>query len=341
MGKYVIACIESDVEILDELYNKISRIVDSDYIIESYVNAEQALIGCYNYIIAGNEIIITIVGNDTSGMKCEDFIIELNKNSHNTKNILFNDVVTVESLQKIINQSSVYQMIPRRFDRVDFELIILEAIKLNALDRRLKDYQKVLESAVEKRTKELNEINVKLEILATTDSLSGVRNRRSFYESCAPMITYTRRENKKLAVLMIDIDKFKMINDIYGHSVGDEVIRLMAKKTEGTLRKSDIFGRLGGEEFAAVLPNTSERGALKAAENIRFEIENTEYMTAKNEKIKFTVSVGVALLHSDDPDLETILHRADLALYEAKRNGRNKVILSKADTNQEDNLIIQ
>ena len=331
MAKYIIACIESDVQILDELYNKISRIVDTDYIIESYVNAEQALIGCYNYIISGNEILITILGNDTSPMACHEFLIELHKNSPNTKNIIFNEVVTVQCLEKIINNASVYQMIPKRFDRVDFELIILEAIKLNAQERRLKDYQKVLESAVEKRTKELNDINVKLEVLATTDSLSGVKNRRSFYESSAPMIKYNRRENKKLAVLMIDIDKFKMINDIYGHSVGDDVIKLMAKKIEDTLRNSDIFGRLGGEEFAAVLPNTSERGALKAAENIRFEIENLECITNKNERIKFTVSIGVALLNSNDPDLDTILHRADLALYEAKRSGRNKVVLSQSD----------
>ncbi len=335
MAKYIIACIERDVHILDKLYNKISRIVDSDYIIESYVNAEQALIGCYNYIISGNEILITILGNDTSSLSCDSFIIELFKNSPNTKNIIFSDVVSVECLEKIINNASLYQMIPRRFDRVDFELIILEAIKLNAQERRLKDYQKVLESAVEKRTKELNDINIKLEVLATTDSLSGVKNRRSFYESSAPMIKYNRRENKKLAVLMIDIDKFKMINDIYGHSVGDDVIRLMAKKIEDTLRNSDIFGRLGGEEFAAVLPNTSERGALKAAENIRLEIENLEHITPKNERIRFTVSVGVALLNSDDPDLDTILHRADLALYDAKRSGRNKVVISKSDIIQE------
>ncbi len=114
------------------------------------------------------------------------------------------------------------------------------------------------------------------------------------------MIKYNRRENKKLAVLMIDIDKFKMINDIYGHSVGDDVIKLMAKKTESTLRTSDIFGRLGGEEFAAVLPNTSERGALKAAENIRQEIENLEYLVNEKEKVKFTISIGVALLNSND-----------------------------------------
>ena len=335
MAKYIIACIESDVHILDELYNKISRIVDTDYIIEGYVNAEQALIGCYNYIISGNEILITILGNNTSSMECHSFIIELYKNSPNTKNIIFNDVVTVECLEKIINFASIYQMIPRRFDRVDFELIVLEAIKLNAQERRLKDYQKVLESAVEKRTKELNDINVKLEILATTDSLTGVKNRRSFYESSAPMIKYNRRENKKLAVLMIDIDKFKMINDIYGHSVGDDVIRLMAKKIEDTLRTSDIFGRLGGEEFAAVLPNSTERGALKVAENIRFEIENLEYFTVKKERIAFTISIGIALLNSSDPDLDTILLRADSALYEAKKSGRNRVVLAQSDANND------
>ena len=336
MGKYVIACIVNDIHILDGLYNKISRIVDSDYIVESYVNAEQALIGCYNYIIAGNEILITILGQNSSEMSTDRFIKELYKNSPSTKNIIFENVATVEVLTKIINESSIYQIIPNRFDKVDLELIILEAIKMNALDKRLKDYQKVLESAVEKRTRELNDINVKLEILATTDSLTGVNNRRSFYESSSPMIRYSRRENKKLAVLMIDIDKFKMINDVYGHSTGDEVIKAMAKRAESTLRKSDIFGRLGGEEFAAVLPNTSERGALKAAENIRFEIENLEIRNLKKEIIKFTVSIGVTMLHSDDPDLDTLLHRADLALYEAKRAGRNRVCLSKTDLNNQE-----
>lgn len=331
MTKYVIACIDNDVEILDTLYNKISRIVDSDYIIESYINAEQALIGCFNNIIAGNEILITINGKNNSNMSCDDFLVELSKNSPNTKNIIFKDILSLDNLQNIINNSSLYKIIPRQLKRVDFELIILEAIKLNAQERRLKDYQDVLEAAVDKRTKELNRINVKLNILATTDSLSGVKNRRSFFESCGPIISYNRREKKKLAVLMIDIDKFKLINDSYGHAIGDEIIRMMANKCNSTLRNSDIFGRLGGEEFAAVLPNTSERGALHAAENIRQEMENLEYISPKNHKIKFTVSIGIAMLHPQDVDLEAILHKADLALYEAKRNGRNKVELSKEE----------
>lgn len=332
MGKYIIACIESDVQLLNELYKKISRILDSDYIVESYISTEQALIGCYNYIISGNEILITIIGNNTSSMQPEKFITELYKNSPNTKNIVFDDVVDVKSLSKIINEASLYQILPKKMAKVDFELILLEAIKLNAQDRRLKDYQRVLECAVEKRTKELNDINVKLEILASTDSLSGVKNRRSFYESSTPMIKYNRRENKSLAVFMIDIDKFKMVNDIYGHAVGDEIIKSIALKIEDTLRTSDIFGRLGGEEFATVLPNTTERGALKAAENIRKEIENLEYITNKKEKVKVTISIGIALLESNDIDLDTILRRADLALYEAKRNGRNKVILQKSES---------
>jgi diguanylate cyclase (GGDEF)-like protein len=330
--KYIIVCVNNDVEVLDALYNKITRIVDSDYIVESYINAEQALIGCFNNIIAGNIIMITICGKNTSKLTCENFIVELYKNSPNTKNIIFKDSLTIECLEKIVNEASLYKIIPTKLNKVDFELILLEAIKLNAQERRLKEYQEVLEAAVDKRTKELNNINIKLNILATTDSLCGVKNRRSFFESCGPLISYNRRERKQLAVLMIDIDKFKFINDTYGHAIGDEILKQMAKKTENVLRKSDIFGRLGGEEFAAVLPSTSERGALKAAENIRQEIENLEYRTAKNQLVKFTVSIGISMLDSNDVDLEAVLHKADLALYKAKRSGRNRVELYDKDT---------
>lgn len=329
--KYIIACIDNDIEILDELYNHISRIVDSDYIVESYINAEQALIGCFNNIIAGNEILISINGNNNSKLSCDDFLFELCKNSPNTKNIVFKDAISLDSLEKIINNSSIYKIIPRKLKKIDFELIILEAIKLNAQERRLTEYQRVLEDAVDKRTKELNNINVKLNILATIDSLTGVKNRRSFFEACGPMVSYNRREKKQLAVLMIDIDKFKLINDNYGHAVGDDIIRLMAQTAQNTLRKSDVFGRLGGEEFCAVLPNTSSRGASKAADNIRQEIENLEYITPRNKVVRFTVSIGIAMLQTQDVDLDSVMHRADLALYKAKKLGRNRVEFSTED----------
>lgn len=325
--KYIITCINNDVEILDDLYNKISRIVDSDYLVESFINAEQALIACLNHIIVGNEILITINGNNTSQLNCEKFVLELYKSSPNTKNIIFKDSLDIDMIENLINHASLYKIIPNQLKKIDFELIILEAIKINSQERRLKDYQEVLEAAVDRRTKEINNINVKLNVLATTDALCGVKNRRSFYESCGPIISYNRRERKPLAVLMLDIDKFKYINDTYGHGVGDEVLKSMAQKTSKILRKSDVFARLGGEEFSALLPNTTELGALKVAENIRQEIEHMEYVSSKNETIKFTISIGVATLNSHDINIESVLHRADIALYSAKRNGRNQVVL--------------
>lgn len=327
--KYIIACINNDVEILDDLYNKISRIVDSDYLVESFINAEQALIACLNHIIVGNEILITISGNNTSQLNCEKFVLELHKSSPNAKNIIFKDSLNIDMIENLINHASLYKIIPNQLKKIDFELIILEAIKINAQERRLKDYQEVLEAAVDRRTKEINNINVKLNVLVTTDALCGVKNRRSFYESCGPIISYNRRERKPLAVLMIDIDKFKYINDTYGHGIGDEVLKSMAQKTSKILRKSDIFARLGGEEFSALLPNTTEQGALKVAENIRQEIEHMEYISSKNQTIKFTISIGVATLNSHDINIESVLHRADIALYSAKRNGRNQVVLYK------------
>lgn len=325
--KYIITCINNEVEILDDLYNKLSRIVDSDYLVESFINAEQALIACLNHIIVGNEILITINGNNTSQLNCEKFVLELYKSSPNTKNIIFKDSLDIDMIENLINHASLYKIIPNQLKKIDFELIILEAIKINSQERRLKDYQEVLEAAVDRRTKEINNINVKLNVLATTDALCGVKNRRSFYESCGPIISYNRRERKPLAVLMLDIDKFKYINDTYGHGVGDEVLKSMAQKTSKILRKSDVFARLGGEEFSALLPNTTELGALKVAENIRQEIEHMEYISSKNETIKFTISIGVATLNSHDINIESVLHRADIALYSAKRNGRNQVVL--------------
>lgn len=307
--KYIITCINNDVEILDDLYNKISRIVDSDYLVESFINAEQALIACLNHIIAGNEILITISGNNTSQLNCEKFVLELFKSSPNTKNIIFKNSLDIDMIENLINHASLYKIIPNQLKKIDFELIVLEAIKINAQERRLKDYQEVLEAAVDRRTKEINNINVKLNVLATTDALCGVKNRRSFYESCGPIISYNRRERKPLAVLMLDIDKFKHINDTYGHGVGDEVLKSMAQKTSKILRKSDVFARLGGEEFSALLPNTTELGALKVAENIRQEIEHMEYISSKNQTIKFTISIGVATLNSHDINfIELTLH---------------------------------
>lgn len=128
---------------------------------------------------------------------------------------------------------------------------------------------------------------------------------------------------------MIDIDKFKSINDNYGHQVGDDVIVHFATTLKSIQRKSDVSCRYGGEEFVLLLPNTNITGAQNLANKIRLQIEATRLTLPSKEQIQFTVSLGVAIVNfENDTNIEAALKRADKAMYEAKNSGRNKVCLS-------------
>ncbi len=124
---------------------------------------------------------------------------------------------------------------------------------------------------------------------------------------------------------MLDIDHFKKINDLYGHSMGDVALRQFADICSNTIRTTDFIGRLGGEEFAVFLINTNHNDANQVAERLRHNIEKLEILSDSNEVIKFTVSIGMTELKSDDVNFDNILKRSDKALYSAKHKGRNCV----------------
>ncbi len=327
-SRYVIVCIDNDIEVLNILETKISKIIDSNYAVHTYTTAEEALVNCLSSISHGKEILMTISSFELSNMNAEEFILNLYKHSPYTKNILFDKNVTLESIKNIINNGNIYRIIEKNLKQYSLELMILETIKIYDSERRVRDYQNILEDAVEKRTKDLKETNVKLHILATTDSLTGIKNRRSFFDSSEPMIPYIKREKQYLTVLAIDIDKFKAVNDTYGHHAGDQVLIEVTKNITRILRKSDIFGRIGGEEFAVLLPNTSIDGAKLVAEKMREIIENIKIFSNNNQQIQLTISIGVASMTEEDELLEDILLKADEALYKAKSNGRNQVCIA-------------
>jgi diguanylate cyclase (GGDEF)-like protein len=162
--------------------------------------------------------------------------------------------------------------------------------------------------------------------LATRDGLTGLTNRRHFMESAARDFLLARRSPRRLSALILDIDHFKQINDTHGHAVGDKVLRHFAAIATGTLRRSDVLGRIGGEEFALVLNEIELSAAMTVAEKLRQTIadDRTEGLPA------FTISVGVGLLERDDKDIDDVFRRADLALYTAKRGGRNRVAFEPA-----------
>jgi len=163
--------------------------------------------------------------------------------------------------------------------------------------------------------------------LATSDPLTGIPNRRAFFESIEHERARLTRYPGEAAVLMIDIDHFKQINDTHGHAAGDAVLCHIVRQVRKLLREPDILARLGGEEFAILLPQANREGALGLAERVRKVLEDTP-LVYNDVPIHVTASVGVTIMSHADPNTDKTLSRADHALYEAKRNGRNRVEIS-------------
>lgn len=170
--------------------------------------------------------------------------------------------------------------------------------------------------------------NRELERLATTDPLTGVYNRRYLMDFAIKEFLRSQRYAHLFSVLQMDIDYFKKINDTYGHAVGDEVLKAFTVTCQEALRESDVLGRIGGEEFSIILPETKKEGALVVAERIRRSIAELK-VDVNAQGIHFTVSIGVTILRQDDSGIEAVLRRGDEALYLAKNGGRNKVFLAE------------
>jgi len=169
----------------------------------------------------------------------------------------------------------------------------------------------------------LRDANRELTRLATTDPLTEIMNRRAFLERATAAFGFCRRDGLGLSVIMLDLDHFKTVNDVFGHGVGDGVLKAFAARIQPTLRGMDFFGRLGGEEFAIGLPSLDIETASAVAERVRALVASAPLLA--DPVVPATCSLGVAMLQPDDPTFAVLLNRADQALYRAKSNGRNRV----------------
>jgi len=179
-------------------------------------------------------------------------------------------------------------------------------------------------SALAGMAHELAKAKAALAEIALTDPLTGVANRRLLVVQADLEIARTRRMGTNLSLLVIDVDHFKAVNDTYGHGVGDQVLQAVADICGQTLRSGDLFARIGGEEFAVLLPMTSVREAARVAETVRAAIENLE-LDRLGAGLSITASIGVAGLARRDDGLRELLDEADQQLYFAKNSGRNRV----------------
>ncbi|WP_420565924.1 PleD family two-component system response regulator [Thalassobaculum sp.] len=169
--------------------------------------------------------------------------------------------------------------------------------------------------------------------LALTDSLTGLYNRRYLLTHLGRLMSDTAERQKPLALLVIDVDHFKLVNDTHGHGAGDRVLQHITELMRSSVRNVDLVSRLGGEEFVVVMPDTPEPFALVVAERLRDVIASTPLKLEDGRELGVTISIGCALRNTDGEDsIDKLIGRADDALYQAKRQGRNQVVLARDES---------
>ena len=234
-----------------------------------------------------------------------------------------------EALSGIIAGSSQSDRAPRLAKAAEFF-----AESLSSFEMQLRGYRESNEELMQANERlkaavqTVEQANRELERLAVTDPLTNCSNRRHFLAAAPLQIELSRPSRQQPALMLLDIDHFKEINDRYGHPVGDEALRRFADAVRGELRETDLFTRMGGEEFSIFLIVDHAANALKVAERIRARIAALT-VESGNDRFGFTVSIGVSFHSGGAETLDQMLARADSALYKAKTSGRNCVCHSE------------
>ncbi|MFT5755594.1 MAG: diguanylate cyclase (GGDEF)-like protein [Alteromonadaceae bacterium] len=232
------------------------------------------------------------------------------------------------TLQKLKSRSNLSHIPVIMLSASDNEDQIVAALEFGADDYVTKPYiAKVLLARI-KTSLRLLDKTLELEALAKTDFLTSLNNRGCFVDLATKAISQTRRTNLPLVMVMLDIDFFKQVNDDFGHDAGDRVLIDFSSVLLECFRDYDISGRIGGEEFAVCMPNTSIDNAIIACERFRTAIEKHKFVISdKGKVINITVSIGLVSGQADGLDFESLLHQADMVLYQAKHHGRNQVMV--------------
>ena len=202
---------------------------------------------------------------------------------------------------------------------------ILRPVERHEMAARVKTQVKRQRYAVELRESVSSTMQ-----LAVVDELTGLYNRRYFDRHLSLMFTKAQQQGRHMAILMLDLDYFKAVNDTHGHGAGDEVLREFALRLQRNIRGVDLACRYGGEEFVVLMPDTDEAIAGAVAERVRASVADREFSVDTDVELTLTVSAGIAAIDNDDAHPEALLKRADNALYRAKRDGRNRVVSDAA-----------
>lgn len=242
-----------------------------------------------------------------------------------TTRVILTAYAETKNFLDAINRAEIYRYVTKPWDNQELVGIVAHAAERHWLLVRNRELVEDLERQVRDRTEALERANKKLSELAMTDPLTHVMNRRAIFERFQQEIDRSRRYEHSLVAVMIDVDHFKAFNDMEGHVLGDEALKKLAQIISANVRKTDLLGRYGGEEFIVLMPETQVKNALEICERLRAAVERTTMQGAKGAAY-LTVSIGVAGFPDEGATPKELVQAADQALYEAKESGRNRVV---------------
>ncbi len=323
----IILCVDDDSTVLSALRTLIAKNFGQDLQVEFAESGEEALEIDAEIRAQGRELSLVISDFMMPGLRGDELLVRLHECAPNTIKILLTGQSDLSGVKRAINEANLYRFVEKPFLNEDIVLTVRAAIRAYRQERdligqneRLRQMNAELESLVEARTQELVEKNEELKILSVTDKLTGLFNRRKLDEELEEEVALSRRYTLNFAIIIVDIDHFKQVNDSHGHGAGDMVLAGIADILRSCTRNSDALGRLGGEEFVVLCRHSKLDGGLTAAENLRAAIAAHPFPGAG----PITASFGVAA-YRDSDTVASLLRRADAALYCAKDNGRNRV----------------
>jgi diguanylate cyclase (GGDEF)-like protein len=335
-----ILCVDDEEGILTTLRQQLGARFGKECEIAVAKSANEALELVDELEREGDRLAVIIADQIMPGMKGVELLEEVHKRNPRTVKILLTGQAGLDAVVYAINKAGLARYIAKPWDEPDLRLTVenlLEKFRLELerqqlladvqrKNKELEAWNQSLEQKVHDRTHELETANQRLEKLAITDGLTNLHNHRFFHERLSLEAERSQRSRHELALLMVDVDHFKLYNDRHGHPAGDVVLRQVAQLLAEGRRANDIVARYGGEEFALILVDTPKGQAAELGERLRQRIAAHAFPHGDEQPGgKLTVSVGVAAMPDDAQTSAALLDAADSALYAAKRAGRNRV----------------
>lgn len=342
--RLTVLVVDDEIPVLTMLERKLAK----DFRVIALETSEEAL-----RVLRTEDVAILMVDQvlTTSHMQGDALLAAAQDVSPGSVGILFSGGAEPDDVLRAINAGHIYAYVRKPWSDADLRVALSKAARYYRLGRdnrrlvkELAELNDQLEERVRAATAELENKNELLEALTTsleeknrmlgelavTDELTGLYNRRYVRARLDAELERHERYAPPLACILIDIDDFKVVNDTYGHLVGDHVLVAVADVVRNTVRRTDVAGRYGGEEFLVVCPSTSLEGSVVLAERIRVGIEELVLDGGAGRSVRVTTSAGVATTALIKASSDLFVEAADVALYQAKRSGKNRVIVAEA-----------